>query len=68
MDDSVRDKTAGKEVIGSDNVIVKEARSIKVFPDHVEEEVRNVLLHMGAEEQADTLDKEEVAIVMELQK
>ena len=68
MDDSVRDKRAGKEVIGSDNVIVKEARSIKVFPDHVEEEVRNVLLHMGAEEQADTLDKEEVAIVMELQK
>ena len=34
------------------------------MPDHVEEGLRNVLLEMGAEKQADSLD-EEVAIVME---
>ena len=34
--------------------------------DHVGEDVRNVLLEMGAEEQADSLDEEEVAIVMEI--
>ena len=28
--------------------------------------MRNVLLEMGAEEQADSLDEEEVAIVMEI--
>ena len=36
------------------------------MPDHVEDEVRNVLLEMGAKEQADSLDEEEVAIVMEI--
>ena len=36
------------------------------MPDHVEEGVRNVLPKMGAEEQADSLDEEEVAIVMEI--
>ena len=36
------------------------------MPDHVEEGMRNVLLEMGAEEQADSLDEEEVAIVMEI--
>ena len=36
------------------------------MPDHVEEDMRNVLLEMGAEEQADSLDEEEVAIVMEI--
>ena len=36
------------------------------MPDHVGEELRNVLLEMGAEEPADSLDKEEVAIVMEI--
>ena len=35
------------------------------MPDHVGEEVRNVLLEMGAEEQANSLD-EEVTIVMEI--
>ena len=34
------------------------------MPDHVGEDVRNVLLEMGAEEQADSLDEEEV--VMEI--
>ena len=38
------------------------------MPDHVGEDVRNVLLEMGAEEQADSLDEEEVAIVMEIAK
>ena len=36
------------------------------MPDHVGEDVRNVLSEMGAEEQADSLDEEEVAIVMEI--
>ena len=36
------------------------------MPDHEGEDVRNVLPEMGAEEQADSLDEEEVAIVMEI--
>ena len=36
------------------------------LPDHVEEDVRNALLEMGAEEQADSLAEKEVAIVMEI--
>ena len=36
------------------------------MPDHVRENVRNVLPEMGAEAQADSLDEEEVAIVMEI--
>ena len=36
------------------------------MPDDVEEEVRNVLPEMEAEEQADSLYEEEVAIVMEI--
>ena len=36
------------------------------MPDHAREDVRNVLPEMGAEEQADSLDEEEVAIVMEM--
>ena len=36
------------------------------MPDHVEEDMRNVLPEIGAEEQADSLDEEEVAIVMEI--
>ena len=36
------------------------------MPDHIREDVRNVLLEMGAEGQADSLDEEEVAIVMEI--
>ena len=35
------------------------------MPDHVED-VRNILPKMGAEEQADSLDEEETAIVMEI--
>ena len=54
-----------RKVTGSDGVIVEEARSVETLPDHVGEDVRNVLPEMGAEEQADSLDEEEIAIVME---
>ena len=43
-----------------------EARSTEALPDHVGEDVRNVLPKMGAEDQAHSLDEEEVAIVMEI--
>ena len=56
----------GRKVTGSDSVIVEEARSVQALPDHVGEDVRNVLPEMGAEEQADSLDEEEVAIVIEI--
>ena len=36
------------------------------MPDHVGVDVRNVLPEMGAEEEADSLDEEEVDIVMEI--
>ena len=55
-----------RKVTGSDSVIVEEVRSVEALPDHVREDVRNVLPEMGAEEQADSLDEEEVAIVMEI--
>ena len=55
-----------RKVTGSDCVIVEEARSVESLPDHVGEDVRNFLPEMGAEEQADSLDEEDVAIVMEI--
>ena len=55
-----------RKVTGSDSVIVEEARSVEALPDHVGEDLRNILPEMGAEEQVDSLDKEEVAIVMEI--
>ena len=55
-----------RKVTGSDSVIVAEARSVEALPDQVGEDMRNVLPEMGAEEQADSLDEEEVAIVMEI--
>ena len=45
-----------KKVTGSDSVIVEEARSVEALPDHVGEDVRNVLPEMRAEEQADSID------------
>ena len=54
-----------RKVTGSHSVIVEEARSVEALPGQVED-VRNVLPEMGAEEQADSLDEEEVAIVMEI--
>ena len=41
-----------RKVTGSDSVVVQETRSVEALPDHVGEEVRNVLPEMGAEEQA----------------
>ena len=55
-----------RKVTGSDSVTVKEARSIEALLDHVGEDVRNVLPQMGAEEQSDSLDEEEVAIIVEI--
>ena len=50
-----------KKVTGGGSVIVEETRSVEALPDHVKD-MRNVLLEMGAEEQADSLDEEEVAM------
>ena len=55
-----------RKVTGSDSVIVEEARSVEALPDHVGEDVRNIFPKMGAEEQADSLDEEEAAIVVEI--
>ena len=55
-----------RKVTGKDSVIVSETRSVKALPDQVGEGRRNVLPEMGAEWQADNLDEEEVAIVMEI--
>ena len=55
-----------RKVTGSDSVIAAEARSSEALPDQVGEDRRNVLPEMGAEKQADSLDEEEVAIVMEI--
>ena len=55
-----------RNVTGGDSVIAAEARSSEALPDQVGEDRKNVLPEMGAEEQADSLDEEEVAIVMEI--
>ena len=55
-----------RKVTGSDSVIVEEARSVEALPDHVGEDVGNVLPEMGAEEQPNSLDEEEVAIAMKI--
>ena len=55
-----------RKVTGSDSDIAAEARSSDALPDQVGEDSRNVLPEMGAEEQADSLDEKEVAIVMEI--
>ena len=49
-----------------DRVRDTRAKSVEALPDHVGEDVRNVLPEMGAEEQADSPDEQEVAIVMEI--
>ena len=59
-------KELERKVTGSDSLIVAEARSVDALPDQVGEGTRNVLPEMGAGEQADSLDEEEVAIVMEI--
>ena len=55
-----------RKVTGNDIVTVEEARSVDALPNHVREDVRNVLPEMGVEELADSLDEEEVVIVMEI--
>ena len=55
-----------RKVTGSDSVIVEEARSVEALLDHIGEDVRNVLPEMRAEELADSIGEEEVAIVMEI--
>ena len=42
-----------RKVTGSDSGIVEEARSVEALPDHLGEDMRNVLPEMAAEEQAD---------------
>ena len=46
--------------------MVEETRSVETLPDHVGEDVRNVLPETGSEEQADSLDEEQVVILMEI--
>ena len=53
-------------ITGRDSIIVAEVRSVEALLDQVGEDMRNVLPEMGAEEQADRLDEEEFAIVMEI--
>ena len=55
-----------RKLNGSDSIIVEEARGVDALSDHVEVDVRNVFPEMGAEDQADILDEEEVNIVMEI--
>ena len=55
-----------RKVTGSDSVIAAEARSVEALPGQVGQDRRNVLPEMGAEEQADSLDEEEFAIVMKI--
>ena len=55
-----------RNVTGSNSVIVEEARSVEALRGYVGEDVRNVLPEMGAEEQAYSLDEEEVVIVVEI--
>ena len=63
--DELEIKEQERKVTGSDSVIVEEA-SVEDLHDHVGEDVRNVLPVMGAKEQGDSLDQEEVAIAMEI--
>ena len=46
-----------RNVTGSDSIIVEEARSVEALADHVGDDVKNVLLEMRAEEQANSLDE-----------
>ena len=49
---------------GSDIVIAEETRSVEALPDHIGEDVRNLLPEMGAKEEADSLDEEGATTVM----
>ena len=54
-----------RKVTGSDIAIAEETRSVEALPDEGQN-MRNVLLEIGAEKQAHSLDEEEAAIVMEI--
>ena len=58
-------KELERKVTGSESVIVEQARSVEALPENVGEDMRNVRPERRAEEPADSLDEEEVAIVME---
>ena len=58
-------KELERKVTGSNSVIAEQARSVEALPDNVGEDARNVRSERRAEEPADSLDEEEVAIVME---
>ena len=55
-----------RNVTESDSVIAAEARSSEALPDQVGQDRKNVLPEMVPEGQADSLDEEEVAIVIEI--
>ena len=55
-----------RKLTESDSVIEEEAIGVEALPNHVGEDVRNVLPEMGAEEQADSLDEEEVVTDLEI--
>ena len=55
-----------RRITGSVSVMAEKTRNVEALPDHIGEDVKNVLPEMGAEEQADSTDEEEVAIVMEI--
>ena len=55
-----------RRVTGGVSVMAEKTRNVEALPDHIGEDVRNVLSEMGAEEQADSTDEEEVAIGMEI--
>ena len=55
-----------RKVTGSDSVIAEEGRSVDALPDHVGDDVRKFLPEMVVEERANSLDEEEVTIVMEI--
>ena len=51
-----------RKVTVSDSIIVEGARIAETLPDHVGEDVRNFLPEMEVEEQADSIDEEEITI------
>ena len=61
-------KELERKVTGSDSVIAAETRRVEALPDQVGEDRRDALPEMGAKEQADSLDEEKVAIVVEIAK
>ena len=57
-----------RKATGSNSVIVEETRSVEALPNHVGEDVRNVLPEIEAEEQADSPDEKRLPLLRKLQK